>query len=67
MKDTIYEMIVQYNHNNQKGIDFISDIKDYMRELLLKYFIKFIFKTQNDETIQSILFYTIDEKLYNKY
>ena len=67
MKDTIYEMIVQYNHNNQKGIDFISDIKDYMRELLLKYFIKFIFKTQNDETLPSILFYPIDEKLDNKY
>ena len=40
----------------QKGIDYFSDIKNYMRKLLLEYFIKFIYKSEKDAILPSILF-----------
>ena len=55
MKNIILE-ILKESKSNQKGIDFISDIKEYMRDLLLNYFIKFIYKSENDGTLPSILF-----------
>ena len=40
----------------QKGIYFFSDIKNYMRKSLLEYFIKFIYKSEKDTVLPSILF-----------
>ena len=55
MKNVIIEILSESKYR-QKGIDFVSDIKDYMRDLLLKYFIKFIYKSENDGALPSILF-----------
>ena len=56
--NTIISEIIKDSDYQQKGIDFISDIKNYMRELLLKYFIKFIYKTEKDAVLPEILFPT---------
>ena len=78
IQNRIIEIICQNKTNNiifeiinntdyqQKGIDFISDIKNYMRELLLKYLIKFIYKTEKDAVLPSILFPINDEEYINE-
>ena len=54
--NNIIEEIITDSDYQQKGVDFISDIRNYMRELLLKYFIKFIYKSEKDAVLPSILF-----------
>ena len=54
--ESIILLIITDNDYQQKGIDFISDIKNYMRKLLLEYFIKFIYKSERDAVLPSILF-----------
>ena len=56
--NNIIEEIITDSDYQQKGIDFISDIRNYMKELLLKYFIKFIYKSEKDAVLPSILFPT---------
>ena len=55
LNNVCYEIMTDDNYQ-QKGIDFISDIRNYMRELLLKFFIKFIYKSEKDAVLPSILF-----------
>ena len=55
MKNIINEVITDIKYK-QKGIDLISNIKDYIRYELLKYVIKFIFRAENNGILTSILF-----------
>ena len=69
-KKNIIEEIIRDSDYQQKGIDFISDIRNYMRELLLKYFIKFIYKSEKDAVLPTILFpinknENVDENMIN--
>ena len=55
IKNVVFDIITEIKYR-KKGIDFVSDIKEYMRDLLLKYLIKFIYKSENDGMLTSILF-----------
>ena len=66
-KNHIIEEIITDSDYQQKGIYFISDIRNYMRELLLKFFIKFIYKSEKDAVLPSILFPINKDENKNEY
>ena len=63
----IIELILKKFDFQQKSIDFVSDIKNYMKNVLLEFLVKILYKIQNDGVLDTILFYIKDQKNLHDY